>query len=57
MNMSVNIILTTHEEAGTDMEAVGGEGEGGEGGVHSCLTYCFLSFSGKEETSAVLGLQ
>lgn len=51
MNMSVNIILTTHEEAGTDMEAVGG------GGVHSCLTYCFLSFSGKEETSAVLGLQ
>lgn len=29
MNMSVNIILTTHEVAGTDMEAVGGEGEGG----------------------------
>lgn len=54
MNMSVNIILTTHEVAGTDMEAVGG---GWGGGVHSCLTYCFLSFSGKEETSAVLGLQ
>lgn len=56
MSMSVNIILTTHEVAGTDMEAVGGSGGEG-GGVHSCLTYCFLSFSGKEETSAVLGLQ